>query len=263
MKLLSKLLALMCAAVIMICAQVSCQRELPLSSDEGNSSSQELPDNTTDTPSQTDPPVDDDPAEDDSAEDDVPDEDAPAGDDEQDTPPEVEEPGEPSEPSSPEEEPPAEEESPSEDNEDELTPFSFGYSFSDFTGEEIVGGTSLVEGYIGVNYINGGSSPMLVANYSNFEYKKYAALSDDIAVTFSLPASARLTVFVAGLGIFGGTFAVQGEDFYQECDVQPGGNSQGDRYGYSTFTFELKAGEYSLCLISGNAGLLALELNSL
>lgn len=252
MKLLSKLLALMCAASIMICAQVSCQRELPLSSDEGNSSSQELPDNTTDTPSQTDPDKDD-----------APDEDAPAGDDEQDTPPEVEEPGEPSEPSSPEEEPPAEEESPSEDNEDELTPFSFGYSFSDFTGEEIVGGTSLVEGYIGVNYINGGSSPMLVANYSNSEYKKYAALSDDIAVIFSLPASARLTVFVAGLGIFGGTFAVQGEDFYQECDVQPGGNSQGDRYGYSTFTFELKAGEYSLCLISGNAGLLALELNSL
>lgn len=260
MKLLSKLLALMCAASIMLCAQVSCQRELPLSSDEGNSSSQELPDNTTDTPSQTDPDKDDAPVEDDSAEDDVPDEDAPAGDDEQDTPPEVEE---PSEPSSPEEEPPAEEESPSEDNEDELTPFSFGYSFSDFTGEEIVGGTSLVEGYIGVNYINGGSSPMLVANYSNSEYKKYAALSDDIAVIFSLPSSARLTVFVAGLGIFGGTFAVQGEDFYQECDVQPGGNSQGDRYGYSTFTFELKAGEYSLCLISGNTGLLALELNSL
>ena len=263
MKLPSKLLALICAVSIILCAPTSCQRELPLSGDDGNSSSQELPDNTTDTPSQTDPPADDDPAEDDSAEDDVLDEDAPAGDDEQDTPPEVEEPGEPSEPSSPEEEPPAEEESPSEDNEDELTSFSFGYSFSDFTGEEIVGGTSLVEGDIGVNCINGGSSPMLVDDYSNSEYKKYAVLGNDIAVTFKLPSSARLTVVAAGLGIFGGTFAVQGEDFYQECDVQPGGNSQGDRYGYSTFTFELKAGEYSLCLISGNAGLLALELNSL
>ena len=262
MKLPSKLLALICAVSIILCAPTSCQRELPLSGDDGNSSSQELPDNTTDTPSQTDPPADDDPAEDDSAEDDVPDEDAPAGDDEQDTPPEVEEPGEPSEPPSPAEEPPAEE-SPSEDNEEELTPFSFEYSFSDFTGEEIVGGTSLVEGYIWVNYINGGSSPMLVDDYSNSEYKKYAVLGNDIAVTFNLPASACLTVVAAGLGIFGGTFAVQGEDFYQECVVRPGGNSQGDRYGYSTFTFGLKAGEYSLCLLSGNVGLLALQLNSL
>ncbi len=144
--------------------------------------------------------------------------------------------------------------------ESEGVSFSYSFSFADVATYKISDGEKLSEGIY--SDAQGAEANIVLQDYDNAQYSKYAVLEEGNAIKVTLPADAVITLYAVNIHtLFQSVVEVRGAQFYESFPTSSNTNESGVRNSYDIFSCKVRKGEYTISSPNG-AGLLYISVEN-